>query len=78
MSSTIAQQAAVDADFRNALIENPAAFGVSATDLPAPVEQTDQDSLDYWAEGVASVELYACVQSCSWGPFTAVCDGNTK
>jgi hypothetical protein len=78
MSASVLQRAVVDAEFRSALIENPAAFGVSAEALPAAVEQIDQESLDFWTEGVAAVEIYACAQSCSWGPFTAICDGNTK
>ncbi|WP_243788710.1 cinnamycin family lantibiotic [Saccharopolyspora gloriosae] len=78
MSETVLRNAVIDADFRAALIKNPAAFGVTAGDLPDAVEHIDQESLDFWTEGVAAAEIYACVQSCSWGPVTAVCDGNTK
>jgi hypothetical protein len=78
MTATLLQQAVVDGEFRAALLEDPAAFGVSADALPAPVEQADQESLDFWTEGIANIEVYACVQSCSFGPITAVCDGNTK
>jgi hypothetical protein len=78
MPSTMALQAVVDSDFRTALMTDPAAFGVSAGSLPASVEQPDQDTLDFWTEGVAAMEIYACQTSCSWGPITAVCDGTTK
>lgn len=79
MSATsMLQQAAVDREFRSALLEDPIAFGLSPGALPAPVEQPDQESLDFWTEGVAAMEIYACRTSCSWGPFTIVCDGETK
>lgn len=79
MSETMTlQQAAVDSEFRTALMDDPAAFGLSGGSLPASVEQPDQESLDFWTEGVAAMEIYACRTSCSWGPFTIVCDGETK
>ncbi|HEV7757062.1 MAG TPA: cinnamycin family lantibiotic [Mycobacteriales bacterium] len=78
MPTAILRQSVVDDEFRTALLDNPAAFGVSADALPTPVEQPDQESLDFWTEGIATFEIYACVQSCSFGPFTIVCDGSTK
>ncbi|MEU7135726.1 cinnamycin family lantibiotic [Streptomyces sp. NPDC046261] len=78
MTASILQQSVVDADFRAALIENPAAFGASTAVLPTPVEQQDQASLDFWTKDIAATEAFACKQSCSFGPFTFVCDGNTK
>ena len=77
MPSTMLQ-AVVDSEFRTELAADPAAFGVTASSLPAPVEQPDQESLDFWTEGVAAMEIYACQTSCSWGPITALCDGTTK
>jgi hypothetical protein len=78
MSDSMTLQAVVDGEFRAELLADPGAFGVAASSLPAPVEQPDQESLDFWTEGVAAMEIYACRTSCSWGPFTAVCDGETK
>ena len=78
MSPTLLQRAVVDAEFRSALQADPEAFGVTAGDLPAAVEQQDQESLDFWTEGISSIEIYACESTCSFGPFTVVCDGTTK
>ncbi|GAA2803384.1 cinnamycin family lantibiotic [Saccharopolyspora taberi] len=78
MSPTLLQRAVVDGEFRSALLADPAAFGVAADALPAPVEQPDQESLDFWTEGISAVEIYACESTCSFGPFTVVCDGTTK
>jgi len=74
MQSVILHQAVVNRDFREMLLAN----GVPADILPPPVEQPDQESLDFWAEGVAAMEIYACASSCSFGPITKVCDGSTK
>lgn len=79
MSTTMTlQQAVVDSEFRRELQADPGAFGIAVDSLPAAVEQPDQDSLDFWTEGVTATEIYACATSCSWGPFTFVCDGTTK
>jgi lantibiotic duramycin-like protein len=78
MSDTMTLQAVVDSEFRTELLADPAAFGMAVSSLPAPVEQPDQESLDFWTEGVAAMEIYACRTSCSSGPITAVCDGTTK
>ncbi|GLY72152.1 cinnamycin family lantibiotic [Actinoallomurus iriomotensis] len=78
MSDTMTLQAVVDSEFRTELLADPAAFGLSGSSLPAPIEQPDQESIDFWTEGVAAMEIYACQTSCSWGPITAVCDGTTK
>ncbi|MCX2734268.1 cinnamycin family lantibiotic [Saccharopolyspora sp. NFXS83] len=78
MSDTILRQAVIDAEFRTALIENPAAFGVTPGDLPDAVERIDQETLDFWTEGVAATEIFACASTCSSGPFTILCDGSTK
>jgi hypothetical protein len=71
-------QAVVDSEFRTELIADPDAFGISASSLPATVEQPDQESLDFWTEGIAAMEVYACSTTCSFGPITALCDGTTK
>lgn len=78
MSDTILRQAVIDAEFRAALTADPAAFGVDTAELPAAVEQPDQESLSFWAEGIAATEIYACNATCSWGPITVVCDGTSK
>lgn len=75
---TILQQAAVDGDFRAELLTDPDVFGVTPESLPAAVAEPDQESLDFWTEGVAAGEVFACVTSCSFGPITAICDGTTK
>jgi hypothetical protein len=77
-TSTMLRQAAADAELRRELQAHPGAFGVSPNALPAPVEQPDQEALDFWTEGVTATEIYACVTSCSFGIFTFVCDGTTK
>jgi len=71
-------QAVVDKEFRAMLLSDPGSYGVPGDTLPAPVEQPDQESLDFWTEGVSAMEIYACVTSCSFGPVTKVCDGSTK
>ena len=78
MPDTLTLQAVVDSEFRTELLADPTAFGLSPAALPVPVEQPDRESLDFWTEGVAAMEIYACQTSCSWGPITAVCDGTTK
>jgi len=73
-------QAAVDHTFRSALMEQPTAFGIdrNAVRIPDAVEPQDQATLNFWREAIAAIEVYGCVQSCSFGPITAICDGNTK
>jgi Family of unknown function (DUF5973) len=78
MSPTVLQHAVVDEEFRSELLANPSAYGVSADSLPASVEQPDQEAMDFWTEGVAAQEVMQCATSCSFGPFTIVCDGTTK
>src|SRR5690606_32362622 len=76
--STILRQAAADAEFRHILLADPSAFGVSADSVPVSVEQPDAASLEFWTRGQGAMETVACRTSCSWGPFTVVCDGSTK
>jgi hypothetical protein len=72
-------QAVVDSEFRTELSNDPGAFGIAdSLLLPDAVEQQDKTSLEFWTEGIAAVEVYACKNSCSWGPVTWVCDGDTK
>ncbi len=78
MPTTMNLQAVVDSEFRTELIADPSVFGVSAISLPASVEQPDQESLDFWTEGIAAMEVYACASTCSFGPATILCDGSTK
>ncbi|MDA0566911.1 cinnamycin family lantibiotic [Streptomonospora sp. S1-112] len=77
-TTTLMHQAAVDAEFRAAVLADPAAFGLTADALPTAVEQADQAAVDSWTDGIVSSEIFACSTSCSWGPFTVVCDGSTK
>lgn len=77
-SSAMLRQAAADSEFRERLLSDPESFGVSAEAVPASVEQQDAESLEFWTEGVAAMDVYACASTCSFGPFTIVCDGTTK
>lgn len=76
--SMVLRHAAADADVRAEVLAAPEAFGVSPDTVPVSVEPLDEESLGFWTEGVAAVEVYACATSCSFGPFTVVCDGGTK
>lgn len=68
----------VDAEFRAELSGNPIEFGVRHDDLllPDQVEPQDQALLD--VASIAAMDVYACASTCSFGPFTIVCDGTTK
>lgn len=78
MSTTLLRKAAVDSEFRAAVLANPEAFGADVDALPAPVATADQEALDLLAEGIAAIEIYACKATCSFGPITMMCDGTTK
>jgi len=75
MTTSTMLHSAVDAEFRDELVNT---FGISADSLPTTVEQPDQETLDFWTEGISAMEVYACRNSCSFGPFTIICDGDTK
>lgn len=77
-SSAMLRQAAADSEFRAELLRNPESFGASAEAVPASVEPQDAESLAFWTEGVAAMDVYACASTCSFGPFTIICDGTTK
>jgi hypothetical protein len=67
----------VDEEFRAELLGNPHNFGVHhGLSLPDPVEPQDQALLD--VASIAAMDVYACASTCSFGPFTVVCDGTTK
>ncbi|MGH8899475.1 MAG: cinnamycin family lantibiotic [Egibacteraceae bacterium] len=67
----------VDAEFRAELLGNPNDFGVGYDlFLPDQVEPQDQALLD--VASIAAMDVYACASTCSFGPFTVVCDGTTK
>lgn len=73
-------EASIDSDFRAELEANPETFGatVDELDLPASVEGQDDSFLEALSDGMAGVDIFACASSCSHGPFTIICDGNTK
>lgn len=73
-------QAVADNEFRTALLDTPSVFGLpyDYVSLPDPVEKQDQASLERWNEGIAAISADDCASSCSFGPFTIVCDGTTK
>lgn len=70
-------QSVVDEEFRAQLLTDPSLFGLGelSVALPAPVEPQDQALL-----GLASGAYFVaqCRSTCSFGPFTVVCDGTTK
>ena len=71
-ADTILYRAVVGSEFRAMLRENADPFGIFTDSLSAPVAQPDEESLDFWTEGVAAMEIYACASSCSFGPVTKV------
>ena len=73
-------QAAVDSDFRAELEAEPSAFGADGFvfDLPVSVQRQDDSFLDALGDGMGGVDIFACANTCSAGPFTIICDGNTK
>jgi hypothetical protein len=79
-TETMLYQAVVDHEFRARFTDTPGGFGVDhdAIVLPDAVERQEQESLKIWSEGLAALDVYDCVSTCSWGPITAVCDGTTK
>ncbi len=62
-------QSVVDEEFRMELLHD------ADLRLPVSVEAQDQTLLEV---GMEDMDIYACATSCSWGPFTVVCDGTTK
>lgn len=73
----ILYQSVVDDEFRTQLLTDPSLLGLGdqSFTLPAPVEPQDTAGLD-----LAAGEFYIamCGSTCSAGPVTIVCDGNTK
>lgn len=76
--STMLRHAAADSELREALLSDPEVFGVSTETVPASVEPQDQESLAFWTEGVATMDVHACASTCTGGPLTIICDGTTK
>lgn len=67
------QQAAVDPDFRSESAE----FGVDM--LPESVQEQEERFSELLDVGMQAVDVVAqCRSTCSFGPFTIVCDGTTK
>jgi len=73
---SVLRHAAADNELRDELLTTSESFGISTA--PTSVEPLDEEAMEFWTEGVAAVEVYACATSCSAGPFTVVCDGGTK
>lgn len=75
-------QAAVDAEFRSELLENPEAFGLASAPelaIPASVEQQDESFFELLDDSLGELNIVAqCSTTCSYGPLTIVCDGTTK
>jgi len=66
------QQAAVDRDFRGESAE----FGVDL--LPEPIQEQDLQFYGFLEDTEALEVLNACGSTCSAGPKTLFCDGQTK
>jgi Family of unknown function (DUF5973) len=75
-------RASIDADFHDLLLSNPDAFGVPANtplDLPGAVEKPDESFFNLFNDALGELNIVAqCKSSCSFGPYTVVCDGGTK
>jgi hypothetical protein len=74
----ILRHAAADSEFRERLLSDPESFGASREEIPASVEPQDTESLEFWTEGLARMDVGPCATSCSFGIFTVICDGSTK
>jgi len=69
-------QSVVDEEFRALLHSDPGLFGITeASLLPTAIEPPDESLLDL-VSGATFVAQ--CKSSCSYGPFTVVCDGGSK
>jgi len=70
-------QSVVDEEFRVLVLSDPGLFGLTEPSLllPVAVEPQDESLLDL-ASGASFVAQ--CGSTCSKGPFTIICDGNTK
>ncbi|EFC80455.1 cinnamycin family lantibiotic [Parafrankia sp. EUN1f] len=67
-------QAVVDEEFRALVLADPKAFGIGAEmALPDAVEPQSQAILEF-----GTIAGRDCKTTCSSGPITIVCDGNTK
>ena len=73
-------QAAVDTDFRAELEADPGAFGTDGFefDLPNSVQRQDDSFLEAVDDGMGGMDIFACIPTCSAGPITIICEGNTK
>ena len=66
----------VDDEFRALILAAPAQFGLSGgTSLTVAVEGLDTTLIDLTA---GPTFVAQCGATCSFGPFTIVCDGGTK
>ena len=70
-------QSVVDEEFRALVVSDPGLFGLTEPSLllPTAVEPPDESLLDL-VSGASFVAQ--CKSTCSYGPFTVVCDGTTK
>jgi hypothetical protein len=74
-------QSAIDADFHQELLACPEAFGIPAEMkllLPTSVEKQDQSFVNLFNDALGELNIVACSSTCSFGPYTIVCDGTTK
>lgn len=74
-------QAAVDTEFREELEANPGAYGIDFDEefvFPDAVEEQDETFLKRLGDDLDGGAVAQCETSCSFGPFTIICDGTTK
>jgi len=73
-------QAAIDPDFRAELEASPGAFGAADDpfELPVSVQRQDDTFREALGDGMGAADIFACISTCSNGPITIVCEGNTK
>ncbi|WP_414583111.1 cinnamycin family lantibiotic [Scytonema sp. PCC 10023] len=75
-------KAAIDADFREELLASPEAFGIPADTelvLPTSVEKQDRSFVNLFNDALGELNIVAqCASTCSFGPYTVICDGTTK
>jgi hypothetical protein len=75
----ILYQSVVDDEFCAELVRNPEMFDIKSNEiaLPDAIEPPDRTSWEQWNDEIAAL-VGQCSSTCSFGPFTIICDGTTK
>jgi Lantibiotic duramycin B-like len=69
---------ATDPDYRAHLRDSRDLDHVERALSASPVRDPETALAHVLADDINSIEILACVSSCSFGPITAICDGTTK